>query len=189
MTLRERVLILVSVAMMLFGGLYHWWYQPANQRMLDLDEQIKLYETKLKTAEVNILDTGQIVEPDWESQMLQFREKQTQQEKQVPYQRAIPGLIDQLCIWAEQTGITLTGLGMEQESSDSGFGVICFRTQINGEQDQVIEYLSKLEQSERLVSIEEVNLNYDQKIISNPVLQAQIRFSTYFDARDNGDDG
>ena len=131
-----------------------------------------------------------------------------EQEKQIPKQRALPELLEQLVAWADETGVRLAGFRVEPENAviadnadnadnkKASLRVIRVHSQIEGRYAQTIDFLVKLEQSERLIRVDQLELrliepaNSSQSVslgsaflspegIYNPSLQARISFSVY----------
>ena len=197
MTLREKILVGAAIATVILGIIHHYWYQPTQLKLSELTNQIEIYETELKRFQ-NKSDNSL----DSKNTLQSLQEMQRQLTEQVPYREAIPELIVHLHTWAGQTGTTLTGFGLEKKTTDSRYKTSAYRLQVYGGFTEICEFVRKLEQSKRLIRIEEINLTSGESGLGTAVsqlepstasvlesspaaknnsLKADIRFCTYTD--------
>ena len=200
MTLREKILVGAALATVILGIIYHYWYQPTQLKLSELTNQIEIYETELNRFQNksdnyhNGLDSTDTFQS--------LPEMQRQLTEQVPYREAVPELIIHLHTWAGQTGTTLTGFGLEKKTTDSRYTTSAYRLQVYGGFTEICEFVRRLEQSKRLIRIEEINLTSGDSSLGTAIsqlepatasglessssaksnsLKAEIRFSTYID--------
>ncbi len=204
MTRREKVLSVTALLMIWFGAGYRFWFQPLALQIQAVEQQIAAAESEAQPADMkSSLLEGQLTELEGKSRFLAYEAKQKEQEKQIPKRRALPELLEQLVAWASETGVRLAEFRVEPENTrnaenkDASFRVIRVHTQIEGSYAQVIAFLIKLEQSERLIRVDQLEISLNERAkpgrsespgpafpgsegTFNLNLQARIRFSIYY---------
>ncbi|NLK51166.1 MAG: type 4a pilus biogenesis protein PilO [Syntrophomonadaceae bacterium] len=158
MTGREKLLVLIALVTVGWGFGYYWWYEPAGQSLKKMEEQIITYETVLSSEQ------GKEVP----AQLQSYHTRQQEQAEQVPGPRAVVALLEQLNIWAEQTGIRLTRFGLEKESrSAEALPYQTYKLIVSGKFTEILAFIKQLEASKRLLTLEEV-------IIFNPPAYPEV---------------
>ncbi len=228
MTRREKILSVTALLIIWFGAGYRFWCQPLAKQIQAVEQQITAAESQARPADIKLWSNAdQLAEPDEKSRFLDYEVEQRDQEKQIPKQRDLPELLEQLVAWADETGVRLAGFKMEPEKTENvkntnnpdkannadkannsgnventknkevGFRFIQMHTQIEGRYAQTIDFLVKLEQAERLIRVDRLELILNDRAkssqsvspgstslspgrIYNPALQAQISFSVYY---------
>lgn len=192
MFIREKCLVAITGLVIIISIIiYCFWYQPVSRQLTEIEKEIGAYKAKLITYQKNGEDRKE------EMQLQELLEKQEKQAKQVPDIPAVPELLAQLSNWTEQAEVIMVYFGIDKEERDSDYTILFFRMQVIGEFENILKFLRKMENAERLIHITEVNLKgegitrtagdgkkgEDIKTNLDSKLQAKIRFSIFTDTR------
>ena len=176
--LRQRDIALGIVVLTVALGVlwYFYMYQPAKDRIAELNTQIEGLNADIRTGEI-ARDNIQSLQDELARLAL---ERQAFLEE-LPLESEVSALIDQLRVGAEAAGVDFNsvsqgGGGSEQIQDVRSLG---FSVATNGSYLNTMNFLDILESLRRFTKIRQVGLSVQDDGVNDPSLNATYDFAVY----------
>ena len=162
LTVREKKILAWVIALLVLVIGYHGIWRPMTAKLSELDDEIFAMELKLRKAKVFVRQRDEILEMSKKYPNLEQMDAGTDQEE-------ITKLLTFIEQTARKTGVSISDMKPQPVKSDKitkRYGV-----ELNAESDmkQLIEFSYHLQNSEELLSVEEVTTSPKEE--KSPILR------------------
>jgi len=170
----QKFLVLVVVVALVWVGYYFMSYQKKVAELAQLQETyqatLRNYEAKKKVAE----DL-----PRFEAEVQRLREELEEALVQLPHERKLPALIEEVYDIAEGAGVDIVRLTPAGEVVRGFYAEIILSLELEGGYHNLAVFFDKLGKLERIVNIAQLSLSSPKSTERGIVLSATCNLITY----------
>ncbi len=141
---RSAVLIAVLAAVLVAALFYFFAWQPKSEEIAEIDEQIQAVEQETQRLEQRVIELKQVRAdaPEIESDIVAA-------ESLVPRDIAMPGLLRQMQLAADESGADLFNITASRptqvEDAQSGLAATAISVQLSGGYYQLVDFFRRVE--------------------------------------------
>ena len=170
----QKFLVLVVVVALIWVGYYFLSYQKMVAEIGQLEEEyqatLQNYQTKKKIAD----DL-----PRFEAEVQQLREELEESLTQLPHERKIPALVDEIYDIAKGAGVDIMRLSPAGEIVRGFYAEILISLDLQGGYHNLAVFFDKLGKLDRIVNIAQLSLSSPRTTERGVVLTANCNLITY----------
>jgi len=175
--LRQRdIAIIMIVVSLLLGVLWYFYmYQPTQDRITLLEDDIALLDLDIRRGE----DARRNL-PELRLAVAQLEQDRRDFLAELPRESDVAGLIDALRVSALNSDMLVNGFGQSNASENiQDVRPIGFQINLQGTFQQTMEFLSRLEGMQRYAKVQRVGLNLDDNTSADPLINSDFGFTVY----------
>jgi len=184
--IRQRDIAIILVVLTIIGGVlwYFYWWQPAQDRVGELEAEITRLDIAIRRGE----DARRNL-PELRLAVALLEEERRVFLSQLPTESQVANVIDDLHLSADAAGVTIASFsqGGSQETIQD-VRSIAFTINSSGNFGEVMSFVGVLEGLQRYTKIPQIGLSVATDDSSDPDLNSTIAFTVYvFTGRDPGE--
>ncbi len=184
--LRQRDIAIILVVLTIIGGVlwYFYWWQPAQDRIVELEAEITRLDVEIRRGE----DARRNL-PELRLAVALLEEERRVFLSQLPTESQVANVIDDLRLSAEAGGVTIASFSQGGAAENiQDVRPIGFTVASSGSFGEVMNFVGVLEGLQRYTKIRQIGLSVAADDSADPDLTSNIAFTVYvFTGRDPGE--
>ncbi len=154
LSVREKTLLAVVLVILVGGGFYLWLYEPIQAEIRTLENEISIIERNISRARISSRQLPQLREEyqELERELERFQILIPTEEQVSEFLRDLEGLARNLDLKLK----TFRPGGMTPRDE---YGEVAFRLNLSGRFQNVILFLTALEEFKRIVNIRDISMS------------------------------
>lgn len=172
---RDVALIMVVLSVVLALAWYFYMYRPAQEKILDLQDEIGRIEVEVRRGEEARRNLPALREAiaELEVERVAFL-------GQLPTESDVAGIIDNVRVSASSSEATIKSFSQSGSSENiQDVRPIGFSVNLDGTFGQTMDFLSELENLQRYTKVERVTLSLSDAADADPKLSSNFDFVVY----------
>jgi len=169
---RDQILVIIGVFALVVALAFFLLIRPQFQRLQDLSEQQKSESTKLEQAKLNLQRLKSI-----KNESAQIEADLIKITRRLPADSEVPSMLVELQDLADSAGLDFTSAKIDTIIDKSGLSEIPFDVKASGTFYSLVDYLYRMENMARKVSISGVTVTSPEK--EYPTINIDIKAKAF----------